>query len=360
MDNYERLQEILDAHPTGAPKSKIFDKILRILFTPEEVAVAVHMKFSGQNAGDIAAKAGLPVEGTKLILEAMASKVIIFSQEKNGERRYMLLPTIPGLFEFPFMKGAKTPALKELGGLWEEYHRESLGAEFAATTTPLMRVVPVEDSIASGTKVLPHEEVRHLVDQANYVAVTKCACRVSVDKCDKPREVCMIFGSAGKFLVERGFAREISKDEAYSVLKTARDAGLVHSSNNSADRGNMICNCCSCCCTVLRGKTQLNIPHAFSPSPFYATINSDLCTGCGICADERCPMGAIEVSGETASVSLEKCIGCGVCATECPSEAITLIERPERPDVPATIQAMATEILTKKGKLEKFLEVMKK
>ncbi|MBU2598960.1 MAG: hypothetical protein KKC53_07340 [Actinobacteria bacterium] len=39
MDNFEKLRLLLDAHPTGAPKSEVFDEILRIPFSPEEAAV---------------------------------------------------------------------------------------------------------------------------------------------------------------------------------------------------------------------------------------------------------------------------------------------------------------------------------
>ncbi len=42
MDNFEKLRLLLDAHPTGAPKSEVFDeilRILRILFSPEEAIV---------------------------------------------------------------------------------------------------------------------------------------------------------------------------------------------------------------------------------------------------------------------------------------------------------------------------------
>ena len=54
MDNYERLREILHKNPIGAPPSKAFDEILRILFTPEEAEVAVGMTFVPQNVEQIA------------------------------------------------------------------------------------------------------------------------------------------------------------------------------------------------------------------------------------------------------------------------------------------------------------------
>jgi len=45
MDRYEKLRQILHKHPTGTPKSKSFDEIMRLLFTPEEVEAACGMVF---------------------------------------------------------------------------------------------------------------------------------------------------------------------------------------------------------------------------------------------------------------------------------------------------------------------------
>ena len=157
---------------------------------------------------------------------------------------------------------------KKLGRLWEEYHQDSLGASFAGNPTPLMRVVAVEKSITPENRIHPYEEVKHLIENSSFVALTHCACRVSVAKCDKPKEVCLIFDGVGEALAERGFARQISKEEGIKVLDQAEAAGLVHTSNNSADKAGVICNCCPCCCTILRARTQLNHPHGFEPSRF--------------------------------------------------------------------------------------------
>ena len=204
----------------------------------------------------------------------------------------------------------------------------------------------------------PYEEVKHFINDANYIALAKCACRVSVAKCDKPKEACLYFGETGEFLVERGFARQISKEEGMKVLDLAEEAGLVHTSNNSADRANLICNCCPCCCTVLRGRTQLKHPHAFETSPFEAHVTSDKCNGCAICADERCPMKAIEIKNDIAVINVKECIGCGLCVTGCPTGAIELTERKQIPSVPATIKEMGAKVLQEKGRLEAFLKVM--
>jgi electron transport complex protein RnfB len=360
MDVYETLRVILDAHPSGAPSSPAFDKIIRILFTPEEAELATNMSFTPQPAVTIAAAAGRAKEEVEPMLEGMADKVIIFCRNKQGEKSYGLLPTIPGLFEFPFMKGGGTPTHDSLAELWKEYHDKDLGAAFAGNPTPVARIVPVEQSLDPTTQVHPYEEVARLIDEVDYLALTKCACRVSAKACDAPVEMCLIFDAPGRFLVERGYAREISRDEAHQVLDRAEEAGLVHTSSNSADRATFICNCCRCCCTILTVQTQLNVPHAFATSAFQARIDSDECTGCGICADERCPMGAIEMADDVAVIVGEKCVGCGLCVTGCPIDAVTLERRSEQPGVPATMKDMTVSALKEKGKLAQFLEIMKK
>ncbi len=358
MDIYERLRQILDAHPTTAPKAKSIDEILKILFTPQEAAVAAQMSYKMKTPVAIAKKAGISEGDAMQHLEAMAKKGIIAARIKDGEKSYALVPLIPGVFEFPFMKGGGTPMHERLGKLWEEYHHEALGASFAGNPTPLMRVVAVDKSVTARDRIHPYEEVKNFINNASFIALTNCACRVSVAGCDKPKEVCLIFDAAAQFLVEYGFARHISKEEGLKVLDMAEEAGLVHTSNNSADRANLICNCCPCCCTVLRGRTQLKHPHAFEPSRFEAFVNADECTGCGICADERCPMKAIDMVADVAVVNATECIGCGLCVTGCPTGAIVFEERKQMPATPATVSEMGSKILHEKGRLEAFLKVM--
>ncbi len=358
MNIYEQLREILDSHPSTAPKGDAIDEILRILFTPEETAIAVKMNFKPKGSASLAQVAGVSESEAEKHLESMANKGIIFSKNKDGKKSYGLVPLIPGVFEFPFMKGGGTPMHDRLAKLWEAYHHESLGASFAGNPTPMMRVIAVEKSVTPQDQIHPYEEVKHLIENASYVALTQCACRVSVAKCDKPKEVCLIFDGVGEFLVERGFARQVSKAEGIKVLDEAEAAGLVHTSNNSADKASVICNCCPCCCTILRARTQLNHPHGFEPSRFAAFVKSGDCMACGVCADERCPMQAIEVGDDAAFVQEEKCIGCGLCVSTCPTGAMGLTERKQIPSVPATTQDMAVKVLQDKGRLDAFMKVM--
>ena len=219
MDNYEKFRQIIHNSPAGAPKSAVFDKILRILFTPEEVEVAVGLAFVPRDPERIAELTNVPEDAVRERCEAMADKGIVFSREKNGKMKYALLPAIPGLFEFPFMKGGGTPTHDELGKLWEEYHHEAMGNEFAATETTLARVIPIERTLDPPVDIRPYEEISKMLDKVKTFALVQCACRVSVGACDHPRDVCLILDRMGEFLIERGFAEQITKEQAKDVLR---------------------------------------------------------------------------------------------------------------------------------------------
>ena len=98
--------------------------------------------------------------------------------------------------------------------------------------------------------------------------------------------------------------------------------------------------------------------HAFEPSRFEAYVTGEDCIGCAICAEERCPMKAIEMKDNVAFVNIQECIGCGLCVTGCPTEAIKLVERKQIPSIPVTVREMGAKVLQEKGRLDAFLKIM--
>ncbi|MGE5380146.1 MAG: 4Fe-4S binding protein [Methylocystaceae bacterium] len=361
MDHYERLQQILDVHPAGAPPSVNLTKILQILFTPDEAALACCLTFMPQPLSQLAGKSRVDSDDLQTRLDKMAARGIIISKAREGkETTYALLPTIPGLFEFPFMLPHPPFDVKELGRLWHDYHTEALGMAYGSSATPHTRVVPVQASIPMTSEILPYEDVSRLIDDAGFIALAPCACRTSVGACDKPREVCFAFGSVGKFLVERGFARPVDKSEAKQILIMAEDQGLVHCTNNTQQDRLVICNCCGCCCTLLRGINILHNPHAIANSAYIIVFNPEDCINCGACLDDRCQVYAITEKETGLTVDFDRCIGCGLCASVCPTAALQLTPRADAPSVPANGPELMNALLTQKGKLEAFMKLHQK
>ncbi len=63
------------------------------------------------------------------------------------------------------------------------------------------------------------------------------------------------------------------------------------------------------------------------PEAITASVNKDVCAGCGICAT-LCPYSAIEINTENgrrvSNVISALCKGCGTCGAACPSGAISM------------------------------------
>jgi electron transport complex protein RnfB len=263
----------------------------------------------------------------------MAKKGTVFMSEKG---KFRLLPTMVGFSETPFWPGKRTETTEKLAHLWKQYIDEAFGKEIGDRELPMLRVVPVDESIASGATVTPNEKIDVLMDRANYFAVAFCPCRqmaeyTGASHCDHSRENCFHFGSMAKYMVSAGMAREITRDEAKSMLRAAHEEGLVHISNNFGPGVSTICSCCGDCCVMMRTRKKIGYKNVFADSNYLMQVDTDLCTGCGTC-EGRCPVEAINVD-DVADVDIDRCIGCGVCYPTCPSGAISLVERPERKEV---------------------------
>ena len=65
-----------------------------------------------------------------------------------------------------------------------------------------------------------------------------------------------------------------------------------------------------------------------APQAISSLTFPDLCVQCGNC--HRCPYGAIHDDPSTGmpSIDPELCVGCGMCALKCPTDALSMVQRP--------------------------------
>jgi ferredoxin len=348
MELYTKVAERYDKEQiVGAPLTHTLLKILMNLLNPEEAEIALKLPF--QNISLSQAKELFPEKGDRIeeILDGMAIRGTVFRDSQPGrEKRYRLLPSLVGWQETPFWHGRETEQARQLSPLYKQYHKEAFAAEMARGI-PLMRVIPIETAVEESSEILPFDEIKPLVDAATYQAVGHCPCRVTAkfrgEGCDHSTENCLHFGSMGRYMVEHGMARQISKEEALKILKAADDEGLVHIINNINSYLDTICNCCKCCCSFLiptRENWGLNM---LSYSNYLAVVDGDICIGCGTC-QERCPVEAVKVAEAVAEVDETLCIGCGACTAACSTGAIRLSRRPETKTPPQAEEFFAARL----------------
>ena len=353
MDAHYHLAQKLDTHPMGAPEHDEFLEILRMLFTPQEADLALHLGWKPEPVSTIANKAGVAPNAAQALCESMANKGLVFAYASDASMRYALLPTAPGIFEYPIMIGNLPGVdMERLGQLWIKYYENGWGHELHGAATNMARVLPYEDSIAETVTVLPFEQAAQYIEAADSISLGRCPCRTSKQACDKPIEVCLAFGHAARYMAERKAARLIGKTEAYAVLQLAEKEGLVHCSSNTRDTIDFICNCCPCCCGILGAASRLKDTASRPHSNFYSVIDVNTCTSCALCED-RCPVHAIMMN-DVAVVDQALCIGCGLCTSICAFEAITLMRKAEEIP-PADHSSLTRRMAREKGRVKGFL-----
>lgn len=332
---YERLADSLNVLPNGFPRTKtgVEIRLLKKIVTPEHAELAGQLTMYFETIRAIAEKAGLTVEDTTRRLQAMMFRGLVWPGTVDGKRGFRLAPFVVGIYEAQFANMDH-----ELAHLFDEYMMQGAAEGILGPQPAVHRVVPVHQAMKT-EEIMPYDDVWAMLSEAKSFAVRDCICRIERSfhdhNCRFPRRVCLTFSMQAR---PTGTG-SISQDEALALLEKAEEVGLVHTVSNIADGLGYVCNCCSCCCAILRGITEWGIENSVARANYFAVVEPDLCTNCRLCFD-RCHMAAITEQDRTAAVDVAKCIGCGLCVSACPDNLIHLQKRPDAEIVhpPATFE----------------------
>jgi Na+-translocating ferredoxin:NAD+ oxidoreductase subunit B len=329
-DVYKKLAEKLDGLGPGFPatESGVELRLLRIIFSPSEADMALHVSPLPETVEEIAVRLGEPVEKMRSRLDDMARKGQIGCFKMGGRQVYRAIPFVVGIYEFQ----RRERLTKELAEAFEEY-LPFLTGKVGGYRPHLTRVIPINAAVKADLNVLPHEDVRRIIEKAKSFRVQECICRrehaLLGKRCTHTLKNCLQYSmeeNAYDYFILDGDV--ITKEQALKIIDEAEEEGLVHNTYNVEEAvGGFLCNCCSCCCGLLRGIKESKAPYLVAKSDYVAEIDADACVSCGTCRDERCPVDAIEEDDGVYRVSGKRCIGCGVCAGTCPTGAIRLTAR---------------------------------
>ena len=320
-DLYSQLAEAI-----GAGDSKIIPNIARKLANEDEVRLLMAAS-PPQTIEELSEKTGLSQVQVEKMLDDLFTKGLIYKSKKPDATRYYRVRHLLQFHDATIL----TPGLpKEVLDMWKDFDEEEW-PKYLDLYEEIMpkagsRVIPVNVSVDSESKILAFEDVRKIVEEAYRLAVVPCTCRLTHGECGKPVDVCIQINRAADYTLERKTGRELTKEEAIDMLKLCEEEGLVHITDNKRSMGNLICNCCEDCCINWPGNRKANKKFV-APSRFLASVDSDLCTGCEVCID-RCYFDAITMEGEggTALINEENCMGCGLCLVTCDVGAMSLKE----------------------------------
>jgi ferredoxin len=307
----------------GVPESKLLPRIWKLLVAPDEGKILLELPAFAE---DLAEKLSKPLEDIQRQLEDWVVKGVVIPFRKEGREKYGLCRSVGNFFE-----SASHVAYEIVGDeileLWAQWLESEWLDECGKLAAPPSRVFPFRDAIVDETGILPDEDIRARIDQAEKIVAVECPCRLSLKKCDHTVECCLLFDRGAELALRRGSGKELTKEQTHELVRSCVKEGLIPSGANRLKITNL-CLCCTDCCLT-------HFPHLshghnmLVPSRYLSVSNTDRCNGCQTCV-EMCPYEAVDmvrVEGSKklkAKVDPEKCYGCGVCVPNCPEEALGL------------------------------------
>jgi formate hydrogenlyase subunit 6/NADH:ubiquinone oxidoreductase subunit I len=341
---YQKLVEYLDNPIMELPESEWKMPMITSRITPEEAEFLIGFPWRATSLEDIADMKDMDPAELAPKLKELCERGLIFESIRGDSRRYRLLDAGQMFLRMPYWPGKDDDDLKTTAQYANRYYMDNWQDQNKPIRHKALRSLPINETLEDKKQILPFEDVLQVLDNYEYFTVSHCPCRerhrLDPDYIDSkhPSEVCLHFDELGRYCVEHGMGREITKEETLEILKKAADSGLVHGLTNYEKNPDTICNCDPTYCTVFRPYHHLGHDKAMDPSNYKLKVSSpETCRACGLCV-KRCPMDAIQMQvseqatnkfHKVVKVDTELCIGCGVCVHKCPTDSIVLERREE-------------------------------
>ncbi len=285
--------------------------ILEPVVTDAMAEVAMCMEIRKKyTAAELAPMCGKTKEETSKQLMELAMAGVCFVNEINGVDTFWYDTWVPGIMEMMVNNKENVAKYPQIARAFEAYGRvrgpKTTGA--FPVGVGLMRVIPIEKAIDGETRRVSYEEVSRYLNENTIFTVSDCSCRtareVMGEGCGHLKEdMCIQMGHAAEYYIRTGRGRQITREEAFEIIKRAEENGLMHQIPNLDGSGHThaICNCCGCSCLSLRTASMFKNVDMVR-SNYVSHIDKDKCVACGECV-ETCPVNALKLGQKLCSTT---------------------------------------------------------
>ncbi len=289
-------------------------KLLECVVTDEMAEAALCLKFrEPRSAEEVASVWGRPVEETERILQRCGDVGAAMFRDDDGVNMYWLELWVPGHMEMVVNNSENYKKYPQIGEAFDGYGKKKApltAGNFPIGTGP-MRTIPIESAIDGETRRASYEEISGYLNSATTFSVSDCSCRTSRESmgegCGHLKEdMCIQLDDAADYYIQSGKGRQITREEAFEIIKKAEENGLMHNIPNIEEVGHThaICNCCGCGCYAVRNANMWRNPD-FIKSNYLAKVDMDKCVACGECV-ENCPTNALALGQKLCADTLPR------------------------------------------------------
>ena len=272
-----------------------------------EVGLALG-SYTKKSAAEVAAIVGKPEAHCHEQLMKFAVYGGCFVNNIEGRDMFWTETWIPGTMEMIINNLDVVKQYPIVGYAMEAYGR--VRGPMSSGSFPvgvgLMRVIPIQSAIDGESHKASYEEISTYLEENDIFTVSPCSCRtdreVMGEGCGHLKEdMCIQMGHAAEYYIRTGRGRQITREEAYEILKHAEENGLMHEIPNTDGSGktHAICNCCGCGCLSLRTAAMFKNVDMVR-SNYVSEVDASKCVACGQCV-ENCPVNALKLGQKLCS-----------------------------------------------------------
>ncbi len=278
-------------------------KILECVVTEEmaEAGLCLELR-KPKSAAEIANECGKSAEETTKLLWDLALAGACFVNKIDGVDKYWHDIWVPGHMEMMANNRENVKKFPQIAEAFDAYGKRKgppAAGIFPVGAGP-MRVIPIERAIEGETRRASYEEISTYLNENTLFSVSDCSCRTSREAmgegCGHLKEdMCIQMGHAAEFYIRTGRGREITREEAFAIIRRAEDNGLMHQIPNTDGPGktHAICNCCGCSCFAMR-IAEMYVNPDMVRSNYVSKVDKEKCVACGECV-EACPSNALKL-----------------------------------------------------------------
>ncbi|KEZ87719.1 pyridine nucleotide-disulfide oxidoreductase [Clostridium sulfidigenes] len=283
--------------------------ILEPVVSEEMAEVVLCMEIRKKvTAKDVAPLCGKSVERTTELLLELADAGVCFVNEIDGVDTFWYETWVPGIMEMMVNNKENVKKYPQIPRAFEAYGRVR-GPKTAGSFpvgVGLMRVIPIEHAIEGETRRASYEEVSKYLNDNDIFSVADCSCRTAREAmgegCGHLKEdMCIQMGHAAEYYIRTKRGKQITREEAFEIIKRAEENGLMHQIPNLDGSGktHAICNCCGCSCLALRTASMF-INADMVRSNYVSKVDKEKCVACGECV-QNCPVNALQLGQKLCS-----------------------------------------------------------